>query len=312
MLLCLYVLMLIGHKKQQQFFKKIVKSGKIPHALLFSGQEKLGKKTAALELISSLFKENPLGHPDFILVAPQTKHPKPERSSVRGSPALSSALVRGQIQISQIRNLNWKLSLRPVKAPFIGVIIDQAHLMTREAQNCFLKTLEEPKGRTLLILITEHPNSLLATILSRCEIIKFYPVKEEEMGSYLREKGISKEKIKKIVKISLGRPGVAIDFLQNPQKLKERTATIKELIKISNSPISSRFQYAQKLSKNQDLKEVLTIWLSHFRDTLISQRNRVRVAKIENILNLLQRTIFLISTTNVNPRLALEVLMLEL
>ncbi|MFQ6050000.1 MAG: hypothetical protein ACE5J0_03135 [Candidatus Paceibacterales bacterium] len=286
--------MLIGHKKQQQFLKKIVKSGKIPHALLFSGQEKLGKKTAALELISSLFKENPLGHPDFILVAPQTKHPS------------------GQIQISQIRNLNWKLSLRPVKAPFVGAIIDQAHLMTREAQNCFLKTLEEPKGRTLLILITEHPNSLLATILSRCEVIKFYPVKKEEIGSYLREKGISKEKIKKIVKISLGRPGVAIDFLQNPQKLKERTATIKELIKISNSPISLRFQYVKKLSKDQNLKEVLTIWLSHFRDTLISQRNRVRVAKIENILNLLQRTIFLISTTNVNPRLALEVLMLEL
>ncbi len=138
---------IIGHQKQQQFLKTIVESNNIPHALLFSGQNKLGKKTVALGLISSLFREKLSNHPDFILVEPKARYSKSERSS-----------VQGKIQISQIRDLNWRLSLKPIRAPLFGVIIDKAHLMTKEAQNCFLKTLEEPKSRTLLILNTEYPN----------------------------------------------------------------------------------------------------------------------------------------------------------
>lgn len=292
--------MIIGHKKQQYFLKKIVESKKIPHALLFVGPEKLGKKTMAWELISSVFKENLFRHPDFILITPETRHPKPERTS-----------VRGQIQIDQIRNLNWKLSLKPIGAPLLAAIIDKAHLMTREAQNCFLKTLEEPKGKTLLILITEHPNFLLPTILSRCQIIKFYPVIKDEIRNYLREKGLAKEKIEKIAEISLGRPGVAVDFLNNPQKLEQREKRIKELRKILNSPISLRFEYAKDLSQNQELKEVLSVWLSYFREGLVLGQNQAFTEKTRNILNRIQETFFLISTTNVNTRLALEILMME-
>lgn len=281
--------MIIGHQKQQRFFKKIVESEKIPHALLFVGSEKLGKRTMALDLICSVFGEDIARHPDFILISPKAK----------------------QIQIDQIRDLNWKLSLKPIKAPLLGVVVDKAHSMTREAQNCFLKTLEEPKTKALLILITEHPHFLLPTILSRCQIIKFYPVRKDEIKNYLREKELSKEKIAEIAEISLGRPGVAIEFLQNPQKLKERQKKIKALMKILNSPLSLRFKYAKELSQDQDLKEVLNIWLSYFREGLISSKNQDFTGKTRNILNYIQETIFLISTTNVNTRLALEVLMME-
>ena len=170
--------MVIGHQKQWQYLKRMVDSGKIPQALLFSGQEKLGKKKVALEFISLLFKESPIGHPDFLLIEPKER----------------------QIKIDQIRDLSWRLSLKPIKSFLKAAIIDQAHLMTIEAQNCFLKTLEEPRGETILILITEYPNFLLPTILSRCEILKFYPVKNEELRKFLIEKGIEKEKIEKILK----------------------------------------------------------------------------------------------------------------
>jgi len=287
--------MIIGHKKQLNFLKKIAEGGKIPHALLFSGQEKLGKKTVALKFLSLLLGQNPKNHPDFILIEPKEK----------------------QIQIDQIRELSWRLSLKPAVAPLIGTIVDESHLMTKEAQNCFLKTLEEPKSQSLLILITNNQNLLLPTIISRCQIIKFFPVENQEIINFLREKGVLKEKIEEIVKISQGKVGLAIDFLENPRKLKERESRVKELIKITspNSSIASRFRYIKDISQkeNIDIKEVLNIWLSYFREALIAaQKDKIVLARVKKALDSIQNTIFLISTTNINLRLALEVLMMNL
>lgn len=283
--------MIIGHKKQQEFLKKIVELEKVPHALLFTGNEKLGKKKIAFKLISSIFKENIFQHPDFNLVVPKEK----------------------QIQINQIRDVNWKLSLKPVKAPLLSVVIDEAHLMTRQAQNCFLKTLEEPKSRALLVLISEYPNSLLPTIISRCQTVKFYPVEKKEINNYLKAQKFEQEQIDEISQICLGRPGVAIDFSQNLKKLEERQRKVKELVKIVKLPMSLRFKYAKELSEDREgLKTILLIWLSYFRTKLINCADRALMLKTKNILNNIQNTIFLISTTNVNLRLALEVLIMEI
>jgi DNA polymerase-3 subunit delta' len=301
--------MIIGHQKQWQFLKKSVKLGRISHAYLFSGQEKLGKKRIALEFVKLINGGNfNLGHPDLILISPRPKNGSRDGGSEKGA----------SIQIAQIRELIQKLSLKSYSAPFKVAIIDQAHLMTKEAQHSFLKTLEEPKGRTLLILITEAPERLLATISSRCEIIKFSPVKEVEIQSYLREKFSDKE-CEEVSEFCLGRPGEAVDFISDPQKLENRKKIIEELIKISNSGLASRFQYAKDLSKKPNLREVLNIWLLYFRNILIATINNQQSAinnysfsKLKNILSQIQNTNFLISTTNINSRLTLEILMLEL
>jgi DNA polymerase-3 subunit delta' len=283
--------MIVGHQKQWQFLKKTVKLGKISHAYLFSGQAHLGKKRIALEFVKLINGENfGLGHPDLILIEPKG-----------GAP----------IQIAQIRELIQKLSLKPYSAPFKVALIDQAHLMTKDSQNSFLKTLEEPKGMTLLILITQLPERLLATISSRCEIIKFSPVKEDEIKSYLRE-NLSDKNWEEVGKFCLGRPGEAVNFVSDPQKLENRKKIIKELIKISNSELASRFQYAKNLSKESNLREILDIWLSYFRNVLLEKKSQYSFSKLKNILNQIQNTNFLISTTNINSRLALEILMLEL
>jgi len=294
--------MIIGHKKQWQFLKKSVKVGRFSHAYLFSGQEKLGKKTIAYEFIKLFFGNDITpSHPDFIFVEPTER----------------------EIQIKQIRDLNWRLSLKPFSAPLKAVIIDQAHLMNAEAQNCFLKTLEEPRGETLLILISEYPEFLFPTIRSRTEIIKFYPVPKKEIKDHLKKQGIGEEKSGVISQISQGRPGVAIDFLNYPQKLKEREALINEIVKLTKPDLDLRFQYAKKISKTADLKEIFNVWLFYFREILLSKLNKnnidkvgtdniSKIFKIKNILEKIQSTNFLISTTNVNPRLALEILMLEL
>ena len=153
--------MIIGHQKQWEFLKKSFELGRATHAYLFEGQEGLGKKTLAIELAKEILKEDvsKKHHPDYVLIEPEKK----------------------EIQIGQIRDFIWRLSLKPVLGQVKFAIINQAHSMNEEAQNCFLKTLEEPKGNALMILITEYPQMLLPTIRSRCEIIKFYPVKRSEI-----------------------------------------------------------------------------------------------------------------------------------
>lgn len=285
--------MIVGHQKQWEFLKKTIEAEKMSHAYLFTGQEKLGKKKVALEWISQLFDHKQ--HPDLAIIEPEAK----------------------EIKIKQIRDFIWKLSLKPYSAPFKAVIIDKAHSMNQEAQTALLKTLEEPKGKTLLILITEAPEYLLPTILSRCEIIKFYPVKKEEIKNFLREQGTSEEKAEEISQISLGKPGVAIDFISDSQKIKNFQEKLKELNIISNSDIIFRFQCAKAISEDpQNLRETLDIWLSYFRNILLSNlksdNSQYSIAKLKNILRLIQNTSFLISNTNVNSKLALERLMLEL
>ena len=279
--------MIIGHKKQQKFLERITKEGS--RSLLFTGPESLGKKTVALSFFTSLFQEKPFNHPDFILIDP----------------------FEGKIRINQIRKLSDRISLKPAKSSSFGVIIDQAHLMNREAQNCFLKTLEEPKSSAILILVTEYPDFLLPTIFSRCERLKFYPVRKEEIKEYLKENDIIEEEANNIISISLGRPGKIINFLKKPESLESRKKAISDLARVMQSPLSKRFQYAQELLKREDMIEVLIVWLSHLRESLLLNNNAKSLSKLRKILNAIQETIFLTSNTNTNLKLALEVMMAE-
>lgn len=295
---------IIGHQRQRQFLRKSVEFGKISHAYLFSGPEKLGKKRVALEWTQLLFGKNfqLKQSPDLILIEPE-------------DPASSKATAgKKEIKISQIRDLIWKLSLKPYSAPLKMAIIDQCHLMNIEAQNCFLKTLEEPKDNTCLILITEYPETLLPTILSRCQIIKFFPVPKKKIEDYLKKEGIEKEKIQDILRDSLGRPSRVIDYFLNSEKLDNRQNIIKIINKILNSDLAIKFQYAKELSQKNNLKEILETWLSYFRNILLeklNQQNFDSLTKLKKIIEKIQETNFLISTTNINQRLTLEILMLE-
>ncbi|HJN62089.1 MAG TPA: DNA polymerase III subunit delta' [Candidatus Parcubacteria bacterium] len=315
--------MIIGHKKQWQFLKKTAELGKIPHAFLFLGPSQLGKRTFALELIKLIncekkdfsirpcldcqncqsFKKGI--HPDFFFIEP----------------------IEKDIQISQIRKLRSFLSLKSQIAQYKAVIIDRAHLLNKQSQNSVLKILEEPKGKTILILVTEHPEMLFPTIISRVEKIKFFPVPKPEIEKYLKSQKASKKDLEIISHLSWGKPGRAIDFLRDPSKKEFQEKTIKEISKLVKANLNFKFQYAKKMAgQPQNLKEILEIWLRYFRGVLLLKIKETTyhgdsnvkslpsysVSKLKEILKLIQSTSFLISTTNVNPKLALEILMLEL
>jgi DNA polymerase-3 subunit delta' len=275
--------MILGHERQIQFLKEILNSGKIPHALLFCGREKLGKKRVALEFSSWILNSFLFNHPDFFYLEP----------------------IKNQISIEQIRELIWKISLKPSRSKYKVAIIDSANKMTFAAQNCFLKTLEEPRGSSIIILIAENENLLLPTIVSRCQRIKFFPVEKKKIESFLKERGVKEEKIEKILKFAQGRPGMAIDLLENEKKLEEFEKLRTSLVKIEKREISFRFQKIKEILEELDFFEILELLTNHFREKIFEKKQR-------EILNEIQKIYFLTKTSNVDKRLALETLFLKI
>ncbi|MCK4354951.1 DNA polymerase III subunit delta' [Candidatus Parcubacteria bacterium] len=321
--------MILGHQKQWKFLENSYKLGRLSHAYLFYGPSHIGKKTLAIEFIKFLNclpasatpkalqageKESnkPCGvcrncrdiekgiFPDFTLLKPDNK----------------------EMKIAQLRKLEYYFSLSPSRSLFKTAVIDQAHSMTQEAQNSFLKTLEEPKGRALFILITEYPDRILPTILSRVQKIKFSLVDKSEISAEIKEQSVPESQIEKIVDFSLGRPGLALNFLKDPKKLLEIEQRVKDFNKLSQFDLFARFQYVQELSKQepQDIKKVLSIWSRHIRNRIINtlksaeqnpKQKNYSLIQLQKIIKTISKLQFSFATTNINTRLALETLMLE-
>lgn len=310
--------MIIGHQLILEFLKKSVEKKKIAHAYLFVGPENVGKRTAAIEFIRMLQGKNYPStpsrlssglrsgnnfHPDVLIIEPETV----EKEGIK---------KEKEISIEQARQIRRQISLFPYQALYKIVLIDQAEKMTRDAANALLKTLEEPRGRAILILITAKPHLLLSTIVSRCRLVKFLPVSAEEIAKGFGS--LSPNQISKIVRFCAGRPGLAVQYLENPELLEEQEEILKELEKIIQSDLNGRYQYAENLSKDIiKTRQMLNQWLFYFREALLSAislgaEQRPRVQKLFMTIKAIKKTDLLLANSSINGRLALEVLMLEL
>lgn len=310
--------MIVGHQRQFQFLRYMAQTGQLPHALLFSGEERLGKKTVALELAKMLHCEStdmdsvPCQrcpscraitkgiYADLLLVEPQNK----------------------QIKIAQVRDVSNFLSLSAAAGRHKVAIINNAHLMTVSAQQAFLKTLEEPRGNVVILLVTSKPYTLLPTIISRVQQIKFFPVSTQELIDFLREKGVPYEDYQDIIKLSARRPGAVLEFLSDKKSIRQQMKTLKDIQALCGSALHERFEWAQNMAKNpQGISEILELWLRFFRGLLIMKLrsgSKIRafpdysLNHLQRIIGFLQEVDFAISNSNVSPRSALDVLMLEL
>lgn len=301
--------MTIGHQKQKEVLKKIVGGKNIPHALLFSGPEKVGKKQVALEFVKSIFCEKLCGgcyscrtidsnnFPDLMMLSPN----------------------EGNIEIEQLRDLQNRLSLKSYNNSLKVGIINDAHLMRKDAQNALLKTLEEPKGDTLLILITAYPEMLLPTIRSRLQQIKFSIVSRKEIEDHLISLGADTEKAKEIAMISSGQIGKAVDFFKDPDKLESFNQAVKDIGSLCRADMGKRFAFAKDFKENQeDIIGVLDIWERFMRRELLLKifngkgTLNYTLKKLKEVIDELERTKYLIENTNVNKKLALENLLINL
>ena len=265
--------MFVGHSKQLQSLEAAKDNGRLGHAYIFSGPSKAGKKTAALEWLSRILGTSlaeGAAHPDFLFV-------KPLIDSKTGKTA-------GEITVNQIRGLINKLSFKPALGPYKAAVVDNAELMNGEAQNCLLKTLEEPPGNAIIVLVTQNSQRLLETIRSRCQTVQFNFVPEKEMEIMAKDLILkSGDKIDEtlageIVELSFGRPGRLAEFIANPEQLKKWRANAKEFAKIINAELPEKFAYAKKITdiENEDanLDEIMEIWQFHFRKLMLETLNK--------------------------------------
>lgn len=322
---------LIGHQTQWNFLIKLIQNQRIPQAIIFSGQEKLGKKKIALEFIKLLNcqkvhfqnKEKEITPCQFCISCKTLQKNR--------SPNLFFLEPIGkEIQIDQIRNLQTILSLKPQLGNFKTTIIDRAETLNSEAQNCLLKNLEEPKGQVLLILITSQLERLLPTIRSRCQILKFFPVPFLEISEKLKGK-VKETRLKKIFFLSSGRPGQVIDFLEKPEEFSQAVKIFQEGERILKSELFEKFIFISRFFRKEiSLKEIIN-FLNNLENYLrlvllkkIGVKNEIldsfnlketknySYQKLKENLENIQILKNLISYTNINLKLALENLFLNL
>ena len=309
--------MIIGHKRILDFLKKSVVSKRLAHAYLFTGSSHLGKKRVASEFIKMLngrgFGKNI--DPDVLIVEPEILEKEGVKKEL-------------EIGISQARRIQHQMSLSPYQAPYKIVLIDRAEKMTHEAGNCLLKILEEPTGKAIFILITNNPRLLLSTIVSRCQLVNFLPVKEDEIRARISSKSLDDKTLSQIVRLSNGRPGLAIQYLNDRSLLEDQNEIIGQLEKLLRMDINGRYQYVEEISKDvPKARMILNYWLFWFRDLLLlgvdcsdlvlypqalSYKGSYSLPKLKKIIQAIKKTDWYLSNSSINARLALEVLMLEL
>lgn len=216
---------IIGQGPIKDLLRKGLKSRRVAHAYLFSGPEGAGKYAVALQLARALNcttdpvegcgscagcrKIDRLQHPDVRLIFPlpvgkgekSGDHPievlasdaleavREELARKADDPYHRIAVPRANfIKINSIRDIRRQASLSQVEGGTKVFIILEAHNMNAESSNALLKTLEEPPADTVLILTTSQRDRLLPTILSRCQVINFPPLREEEISAALQER----------------------------------------------------------------------------------------------------------------------------
>jgi DNA polymerase-3 subunit delta' len=214
---------LIGNQRAKETLRRMLKQGRTPGALLFAGEEGLGKKLFAVELARALNCSRKIGVEgcgkcpacvrmgrfNFPAAAERDEHQKVIWSDHRDVGQLIP--YNRNILVDAVRNLNDESAFRPFEGAARVFIITEAESLNDAASNALLKTLEEASATTHLILIAARPSSLLRTIRSRCQTIRFAPVPTSELESFLVENHKrSGEEARLAAHISEGRPGLAL------------------------------------------------------------------------------------------------------
>lgn len=178
----------------------MLKNSRVPHSLLFAGEEGVGKKHFALELAKSFVCQNPQNFEacgkcvdcqradKFTFPKPDDKKEEFERVFFSQHSDIGQVIpCRNNVLVNSIRDLEKQANFRPYESKARFFIIDDADKMNDAASNALLKTLEEPAETTYLFLITSRPDALLPTILSRCQILRFAPIPPTEIEQHLLE-----------------------------------------------------------------------------------------------------------------------------
>lgn len=267
------------HQKLWDFLQRKYRENQLAHAYIFAGGNPKEMIDFSKRLVKSIVGEKHFDNvidqeqfPDLLVVR-----------SLQSDSSLKNEKDMMEIDVGQIRQVNNFLSYTSYYGSYKIVIIENAERLNQEAQSCLLKTLEEPRGRTLIILLSVKPESLMPTILSRTQLLKF-------LGESLAE-------------------------ISPPEK-----KLIADLEDLLVSDLASKFLYAKKVDfDTQSLESILVVWQRYFRELLLesfglglNKKHNLKPEKIKKILQAIETLQFQTMKFNVNAKLALETLLLEI
>jgi DNA polymerase-3 subunit delta' len=199
----LMFLRLIGNNTAKDLLTRLLTAGRVPNALLFAGPEGVGKKQFAFELARAFVCQSPTGVEGcgecqacrrvdaFVIPEPNDKNKDDFKKVFFGEHADVGKIVayKRAILVDAIRDLEKAAYFRPYEANARVFVIDDADKMNDEASNALLKTLEEPAATSHIILVSSRPDSLLQTIRSRCQVVRFAPAPLGEIEAFLSSSG---------------------------------------------------------------------------------------------------------------------------
>tara|TARA_B100000965_G_C19513200_1_gene722891 strand:- start:205 stop:1164 length:960 start_codon:yes stop_codon:yes gene_type:complete len=301
-----------------QILNSAITKEHISPAYLFSGPEGVGRKKTAKVFIKYILdkkfrkegtnrKIESKNHPDLLWIEPsymlqgksisQTKA-KLENINIKSPP---------QIRLNQIKEIIEFLGKKPLEAEQSIVIIEDVEKMNESASNALLKTLEEP-NTGLFILITQRPEKLLSTIRSRCQIVPFTRLNDNEVNNIIQKlevfqekDNIPSEKIDELISFSDGSPG---RYLTNLQYWLEISSALKHTLEIKLNNKIEVLKLAKEITDELNIEQQL--WFINFQQNRIwaKESNSSVVKKLEELRKQL--------LTYVQPRLAWEVTLLEI
>ena len=344
---------IIGQERAVAMLRAGLRTDNVSHAYLFTGPDGIGKRTLAMSFAMTLnceaeppegqeYPDQPCGicascsqvlrgaHPDLTEINLQTQAQALGEAGGKGKSGPAK-----ELRIDAIREMQAMVGLSPYVGRWKVYIIGDAERMNEEASNCLLKTLEEPPGHTIIILLAPDEVSLLPTISSRCFIVPLREMPRTQVADALeRYWEEDRERAELGAALSGGRLGYAVALLSDREGLERRRKALQELSVLSaahiNDRVSTAAQYARLFTDARpEVYELLQHWEGWWRDVIAAQSAPELVANVDQ-LSALQSSarkynrrsaldaISLVQDTrkqlmeNVNPRLALEALVLDM
>lgn len=299
--------MIVGHERTIRYLSRALTKGTLAHAYLFYGPEAVGKRTVARALAGSvLCEEHPPAfggcgtctgcrlfaagrHPDFIRLSSDER--------------LVSEDTK-EIGIASIRELARLAALSPWRGGRKVALLDGADSLSVEAQSAFLKTLEEPSGGTIFLLVTARPEALLPTIRSRAVPLSFTPVSDEALAPLLGNAPSGKRN--EVLRLASGRPGLGLALLADEKLAAQAREDLTRLERLLGADLAAQFSFVESVAREPGaveglLSDLLVPLRRRLHEALVSGAERARpIARAaEGLLSKLA----IAESTSVNRRL---------
>lgn len=286
----------IGNRAAITLLNGAIEQQRISHAYLFTGPNRVGKRTLAIDFARALnCNAQDIAAPGWGDLQPAppcgqcSSCDRIARSNFADVQIITSATQtskdptpqaaqrRTMIGIDLIKDLQSDAILEPYEGRVKIFIIDEANRMSQDAANALLKTLEEPPSSVHIILTTPSVESVPETIASRCHLVKLRSVQTETIAQALIDRhGVLRTEAQMLAKMSMGAPGWAIAALNDPSLIDARKQSASRIIDIIRADIPDRFDYAFKMTQEFrrdrfSALEEIERWMEILRDIAMLQ-----------------------------------------